>query len=458
MKLLHYLSIAALLVVASSGNVKFGSLTLLAKRDSLIKDLLYIVKTIVYDAKYWTFSTIRDEDYEGLSIANIDITDVFYNPQAILASHTKLPQIGFATTTPAIKYTFSFKWRLEAYGAHVTSGSGIVTMTSKDIKCQRTVSTGSLSVDFEVKMESINGPFLNQNLKTWIFKMLSTKTKKELQDALSYNTKFIKEYMFKTYESVDRRINDDNLLTYVSYPMEITEPETNVIGVAFNTSVLLNDVEVMKWNPGTVLGSGSLIKDIAVFLGLDYVPFVFNITAALNSEEMFGVLDLKKLGLEGIVSDFSDAVPELTIKYARTTPVAATCKYAENGKTFEANMTAKWLKFGLSCEFKIPSAQEVFLKTTVTFKYNFSPSISDDDNKLYVSSIIEGKPVSYIATPDNPEVAVLILSIFSNYATKPLSLEAPRLRYEPLRDYTSFAAYISNGTYNSQYQDAGMEI
>lgn len=449
------LSIIALFLLFSISQtediVAFRSLVTIAPKASYIKDLLYILKTIFYNAKYWNFKSFPDPDHNGLSLTNIEVVSIDFKPELVLANpgNTKTP-IGFQTTAPYLVYTFHYRWGYEVMGAHLLTGDGSLTMTNAITYCDRTTSNGTLQVFFKAEMQKITGMY-NEKLKDWIFQRMNTTTKQDLLDAISYNTKFIAGYMFKTYEVAERRIND-KVLQYYNFPEGIGRFEDKV-AVVFESYIYYNQLQQCKIYSNDLLQiKGD--KRIAVYLNPLFIPYAFNSTAYLGN--LFGAFNFSSIGMKGVLGEFSQAVPEFVMRFGGDKPVKLFCDYSRNLKEFHA-FEKGLMQFQLTCDFSI-GAGKTFLASTVSFKMKYSAGMSKDDNKVLVGEFSNVEVIKVSARPFNSDIAIFLIDFFQQYGVSVMNntenIQVPRLRFEPLRDFGNMTVEVTPDYYVAYYEDS----
>lgn len=452
--------VAMITCLAKAEDITYRGLMQVSKKAALAKDLVYILKTIFQNAKFYDYPDVKEEEgsgalQRGLYMTDIDVIAIIFDEKTLANNLTFTPaqkKISLETTAPILKYIFHFKWRIEAFGVHIGYGEGNATMTSNKISAYYSLPQKSeISSAFEVKIVSLTGAnALSKNIEKWLNSVLNTKIYPKLLEAIKNNEQFITEYMHAQFKKIDRRIGNDVVLSYISVPDTVSLIDEYFV-YAFNTSLyiensLIDSIEQIQTVKKEAIDSKN---DFRIFHSGSLIPVTLKVYG--KYKQFDHVVDPTALGLSGTIADLIEAMPELESKYSKDAKIIIQCEYPS--ANFEEISPGR-IEFIVKCKIITDETKELLLDSQAKLLTQYDPAISEDESKLFVSSFADCKLVSQSSKPSNPDIGGFLSSFYSAYGqaiwlNKKMGL--PRLRYEPLREYVTFSAKIDENSYIADY-------
>eukprot|EP01022_Parablepharisma_sp_SALTPOND_P030874 TRINITY_DN776_c0_g1_i1.p2 TRINITY_DN776_c0_g1~~TRINITY_DN776_c0_g1_i1.p2 ORF type:complete len:515 (-),score=50.66 TRINITY_DN776_c0_g1_i1:2914-4458(-) len=446
MKTLSLLSILSIFIYAALGNnqIPYHGLMIAYTKPALAKDIMYIAKSMVYNAQFWNYPDVVEEEghgpfKQGRYIKNFDVKSVEYYPEEVwsyLHYDTVSHNVSLGTSQPIAKYTFHFNWKITAFGIDVAVGKGIAVATPKmfkiGVKLPENGFEGFAESEFVFEIKSLTGVGVTKSIKQWIKSRLDNKVAKEISKGIESNKKFLTQYLFYPYFKTQRKYKDYTI-TYTNTPENSTELNGK-IWVAFNTELKVDDQHVVKVDKPHFIQDATGLRDIGVYHSPELIVKALEMHSSLHKLDM--EYDLTKFGYSGKVKDFLISMPELGTRYNPDAKVKVICKPQEFSTTPTLGMN-----FQQSCEFTAEKSVEPFLIANVTFKVPLTFTKTDDPNQLFIGKMGEPGIGKLVTRPQSPDIIIFIAQMFRTIGMALLNnqvISEPMLRYETLRDYYEF--------------------
>lgn len=432
-----------------------------AKKKVIAKDMLYILKTIVFNAKFGDYPDIKDEEGEGMLkkgmyITDLDVVHIEFDAKSLenslhLNKETKI--ISLTSTAPVLKYTFAFKWKAVVFGAHVGYGVGNATFTSTKMMASYGIKKVENPVEFSFKAEisSVTGVnSLTPGLMNWLNGKFKDVVHPALIHAINFNRDFIAEYMHKVFIKMERKISSEHVLKYINEVVDVDESGDSIL-YAFKTSLFVKDENVGVVSEQYPIEPSLLKKDMGFYSSPQLIPLTINVHGKLKICN--GEFNMSTIGLTGTVKDFFEPIPELALNYQGEEKVKMDCEYAFEKVTELPNFM---LILPAKCQFKFKETDKTLLTVKAYIKMKYTPVVLTENNKLYGAKLSNCVINKTISEPQSISIGFFLMRIlqqFANVRYEGKTIEVPRLRFEPLRDYTEFDCENQQDHYASFYDD-----
>jgi len=432
--------------ILAHDQIPYYGLMLVSTKPSFARDMLYIVNTIVQNARYFTYSdiSIADKNQSMMitkHVKDIEIEGVKFFPEEITSNlfyDKKEHKATLSTGKPIIEYLIKFKWSISILGITISYGEGTAIISSNFFIAGLTLPEkklkGELDVKFIAKVEEIKGFGGSETLKQEINSALNSKTTEEVRNALLENTIFLEKYIFAPYQIIERYANENHVITYENIPTNSTELENN-IWVSFTTELTLDGKEKTRINKPYYVEDSKGIRDVGLYISPAVAIATGDFYRILDLFDMY--IDLKKLGYSGMIVDFFEAMPELSNRYDPRVEVNMTCEaiLIDYGK--EQNEVSVNFKCGLHAL----KEHEPFLLIGLTYKITIIPSKTEDRLQLFILKFEKANLEYFDVHPRSNDIVIFISELLRRMGEivfKGYTWHIPRLRYEPLREYSSF--------------------
>eukprot|EP00826_Nyctotherus_ovalis_P028183 TRINITY_DN2223_c0_g1_i4.p1 TRINITY_DN2223_c0_g1~~TRINITY_DN2223_c0_g1_i4.p1 ORF type:complete len:455 (+),score=110.76 TRINITY_DN2223_c0_g1_i4:113-1477(+) len=417
-------------------------------------DIIYILKTIFENARFWEFKDIREKKLEfitskGLSILDIDVTEVTFNTDASNFNLT-LNSNTFKTTLDTIKqilsYKMKFKWQAVSSGVHLAFGEASASFDATKIEAvyNPTNSESSLETTWTYKLLSITGTGrLTSGITAWINSQLNTVLRGELVHAINNNKKFLHEYMHYHMRKLRRRLNDKFILDYDSQIFKVVEEKDHYV-YSHKVWVHLTDKDPVPVTLGINLPPVGEEHGVSIYVASQFIPLTINSHGlAKKCDEDF---DLKTLGLTGTVKDLFGVLPELFATHNSSEPLNLRCEYAHKGIDYK---DPSKIQLPAACSFSVNGT--VVLDTEVTFDMSYAPAAESNFMKTKMNNV---KVVRCASQPGSMTTFMFLANLFSRLGLKKFgtnTLQMPMIRYTPRKYTEKVKAEVKDGIFAVHY-------
>ena len=447
-------------VALSADIITYQGIMQAAKKTVIAKDMLYILKTVFQNAKFWDYPDVKQEEHngaftKGMYLTDIDITSVELDIKPLINTLVLTPEtqkITLKTNKPALKYVVSFKWRSEAMGIHIAFGKGNATMTSKGLIASYGLigMTSELEASFNVELIDVTGPNqLMPGVKDWILGSLKNHTYPALLAGIEYNRHFIADHMHAQFQKLNKRIDGSHVLQYISHPASVTEVG-DYLFYSHKVALLVNGELAYEVTEQTPIELAPIKRDIGIFLSPQLIPLTLDIQGMLKVYS--GNVDMTLFGFTGTIKDLFEAMPELATLYNEDEKINMHCDYFTEKMT---ELPERMYVLPMRCDFAIPN-QKPILSVKVLMKTKITPNFTQDVNALYVATLSEVVPQKCTPTPQTLELNLFSMQLFRAFGRAILegkTVHAPMIRYEPYREYQLSETTVQNGVYVTYYDE-----
>ena len=450
------------LALAEGEHVPYHGLMLSSSKSNFARDIMYIVKSIVHNARFWNYPSIIEERgngayKQGKYITALEMTNVQYHPELVWDNMTydgAQHKVVLATTKPVVKYDMHLKWRVSVFSIDIAFGDANITFTSSNFKTSLTLPdqalSGSIEAEFKAEIKAIAGHGISDSIKQWIIEKMVTNTTIELIHAVKNNTRFLTTYIFWPYLKAIRKINNEHSIAYINKPVNSSLIGDN-IWIPFDTEMLLDNKTSIIVNKTKYINSTDHLLDAGLYMTPELVIGTIELLRTTGVYDM--EINLVDLGYSGMVKDFFEPMPELVNRYMAHEKARMYCRM-KNTKSCNSGVA---IHIFYDCNFTAASATEPFLRTTVRHRIPFIPTKTDDENQLFIAKFASPSIEGFTAYPQAPEVSLFLLRLFNSMGMKAYKdriVNVPKLRYEPLRNYKKFYVPQQPSYYVAFYEAA----
>ncbi len=456
------LALVLIIGLAACDQIPYRGLMVALTKPGFAKDILYILRTILQDAFLAAYPNVEEDETAmgiftfGKYIKDIKVTKMTYTPETLwhkVNYDSQSHKVSMSTTESVVKYAVSFGWKISLLGFSVAFGEGNATLSAKDFLVSMTLPdkemVANVSAVFDVELGEIKGQGVSEEIKAWMKNRLRVNTSIEIGKTIERNKQLLTQYIFRTYLSADRQIENGHVITYKNTPTNASEFGDN-LWISFATELLLDNKTLTVVNNDRYIDDATGLTDAAVYLSPDLV------LASAEVRRIMGVYDgkynLTEFGYTGTVTDFLPAMPELGFRYESGKKVDMYCRLGG----IESEESSIGAQLTQECNFTVGST-EPFLRAWAVYRVPFYHGKTADAQQLFVAKLGQPELIALGTHPQNPDISILTTQLFNAAGMKlykDKTVDMPRLRFEPLREFRNFTVSPRTKYYAAFYDMA----
>lgn len=419
--------------VLAHNSERHAGIVEVVKENIVANDMIHALKAIFGNARFFSYTDIKksydDEEVNSLHITDLKIIDVQFN---FNSSNTLELDDGNVTLryndskTPVVKYVFSFNWKAIALTFRLNYGNGRIEMGVKELEASYdpVSKKSAVKTEFTVSVASISGiNSENPYVRDWVEKSTKDETRNELKGKVRENEDLLHKHMHSNLAYLHKGLEEDYAIEYKGNIFKVDK-----VGQYFYYYYKVN-IEMGGQSLCSIAGKMvnlSSSSDVVYYLSAAYIPSAASVYGSLGLLDH--KVDMRRLGLEGTISDLVVAMPELTLLYDKREPLEMYCRCSE--RNIEGLPSQRML-FPIECRFAVRHDVTI-LSAKLSLNLKYRPT---NTSHLFGAMYSDPVPQNCVGVPSSPKIVVFLMTLFAGFEVGemiPRLKELPMVRYEPM--------------------------